>query len=41
MRVETLAFWNAYLKNDASARQYLASDGLVMFSGGAARVDRK
>ena len=40
-KIETLAFWDAYLKDDSAARKYLASDELVKFSDGAARIDRK
>ena len=36
-----LAFWDAYLKNDASAREYLQSDGLASFSKGAAKLERR
>lgn len=31
-KFETLAFWDAYLKQDAQAKQYLKSDGLRNFS---------
>jgi predicted dienelactone hydrolase len=31
-KLETLAFWDAYLKQDPKARQYLDSDGLKKFS---------
>lgn len=41
VKVETLVFWNAYLKGDPGARTYLASEALKDFSHGAARVDRK
>ncbi len=40
-KLETLAFWDAYLKKDPNAKQYLASDALEKFSEGRARVDRK
>jgi len=33
-----LAFWDAYLKNDANAKEYLQSGGLASFSKGAAIV---
>ncbi len=38
---KVLAFWDAYLKKDPNAKQYLASDALEKFSEGRARVDRK
>ena len=38
--VETLAFWDTYLKDDEAARGYLASEGLKTVCG-AARMDRK
>ena len=40
-KLETVAFWDAYLKGDPAAKAYMASDALVKFSNGAARVDRK
>jgi len=40
-KLESVAFWDAYLKGDAAAKAYLASDALAQFSAGAARVDRK
>jgi len=40
-KLETVAFWDAYLKNSGAAKQYLASEALRKFSDGAARVDRK
>jgi len=36
-----LAFWDAYLKNDASAKAYLQSDSLPDASGGKAKLFRK
>ncbi|HZW80628.1 MAG TPA: hypothetical protein VFF50_09165 [Candidatus Deferrimicrobiaceae bacterium] len=32
-QLETLAFWDAYLKHESKAKQYLASHGLEKFSG--------
>jgi predicted dienelactone hydrolase len=40
-KLESVAFWDAYLKDSAAAKQWLASDELAKFSGGAARVDGK
>ena len=39
-KVETLAFWDTYLKDDEAARDYLAYEGLKTFCP-AARIDRK
>jgi predicted dienelactone hydrolase len=36
-----LAFWDAYLKNDAAAKEYLQSGGLKSFSKGAAELSRR
>jgi hypothetical protein len=38
--VETLAFWDTYLKDDEAAREYLAYEGLKTVCK-AARIDRK
>jgi dienelactone hydrolase len=40
-RLETLAFWDAYLKHDPKARQYVESHGLRKFSGDVARFANK
>jgi dienelactone hydrolase len=40
-RVEALAFWDAYLKQDQQAREYLISNGLQKLSAGAARFAHK
>jgi predicted dienelactone hydrolase len=40
-QIETLAFWDAYLKRDQKARQYLDSHGLEKFSGDIARFANK
>jgi predicted dienelactone hydrolase len=40
-KLETIAFWDAYLKDDPAAKAYLTSDALAQFSHGAARVDMK
>jgi hypothetical protein len=34
-------FWDAYLKSDAKAKTYLASDALPSYSKGAVRLERK
>lgn len=39
-KVETLAFWDTYLKEDEAAREYLAYEGLKTVCK-AARIDRK
>jgi hypothetical protein len=40
-KLETVAFWDAYLKDDPAGKVYLRSDALAQFSHGAARVDMK
>jgi dienelactone hydrolase len=40
-KLETLAFWDAYLKEDPKARQYVESHGLEKYSGDAARFANK
>jgi hypothetical protein len=35
-KLETLAFWDAYLKQDPKARQFVESHDLQKFSGGVA-----
>jgi predicted dienelactone hydrolase len=40
-KLETMAFWDAYLKGDPAAKDYLHSDALSRFSNGGARVDVK
>jgi predicted dienelactone hydrolase len=36
-----LAFWDAYLKNDAGAKEFLQSNALASFSKGAAKLERR
>jgi predicted dienelactone hydrolase len=38
VKVASVAFWDAYLKNSESAESYLHSPGLVDFSGGKAKL---
>jgi hypothetical protein len=40
-QLETLAFWDAYLKHVPGAKKYLDSDGLKKFSIGAAKFAAK
>ena len=40
-KLETLAFWDAYLKQDTKARQYVESHGLQAYSGDTARFANK
>jgi len=40
-KLETLAFWDAYLKQDPKAMQYVESHGLQKFSGDLARFANK
>jgi predicted dienelactone hydrolase len=37
----SLAFWNAYLKDDAKAREFLASDAVARCSNGKVTVERR
>jgi predicted dienelactone hydrolase len=37
----SLAFWDAYLKNDSAAKQFLQSDVLERYSHGAAKLTRR
>jgi predicted dienelactone hydrolase len=37
----SLAFWDAYLKGDGRAKEFLKSDALTRASGGAAKLSRK
>jgi predicted dienelactone hydrolase len=41
VQMSTLAFWDAYLKDDASAREWLASGALAAYSHGDAKLSRK
>jgi predicted dienelactone hydrolase len=41
IKVATIAFWDAYLRDDAKAKAYLQSDALPTWSNGAVRLDRK
>ena len=41
VKLESIAFWDAYLKEDSSAKSYLQSNALNDFSKGTARIDRK
>jgi hypothetical protein len=40
-KMATLAFWDAYLKDNREARDYLASDKLPMLSQGAVQLGHK
>ena len=41
VKLETVAFWDAYLKGDSAAKEYLLSNALEKFSPGVARIDHK
>ncbi len=41
VRIGTLAFWEAYLRGDANAKAFLASDALITESGGKAQLLRR
>ena len=40
-RIQTTAFWDAYLKGNALAKEYLKTNGLQAFSANAATFDQK
>ena len=40
-KLETLAFWDTYLKKIKNAKEYLTSDGLKTFSADAAKFAAK
>jgi hypothetical protein len=39
IKVASLAFWDAHLKEDRAARAYLQTGGLDAFSNGAVQVE--
>ena len=41
VKIASIAFWDAYLKGDAKAKQYLISDSLISFSHHSVKLDRK
>ncbi len=41
VKAVSVAFWDAYLKDDAAARAFLASDALAAESGGRAKLERR
>jgi len=41
VKIGSLAFWDAYLKDDAKAKSYLKSDSLAQYSNKAIKLDRK
>ena len=41
VKIATLAFWEAYLKDDANSKAFLASDALITESGGKAQLLRR
>ena len=41
VKMASLAFWDAYLKDDAKAREYLKSDALPAYSKGALTLSKK
>ncbi len=41
VKIASLAFWEAYLKNDANSKAFLASDALMTESGGKAQLLRR
>ena len=41
VKIASIAFWDAYLKNDANAKAYLKSNSLCDYSRKSVRLDRK
>ncbi len=41
VKIASLAFWDAYLRDDAAAKAFLASDALSKESGGIAKLERR
>jgi predicted dienelactone hydrolase len=41
IQLTTIAFWDAYLKNDANALEYLKSDAFLSMNSGGTNVERK
>lgn len=41
IRIASLAFWDAYLKGEAAAKDYLQSDGLAEYGRGAVALSRR
>jgi predicted dienelactone hydrolase len=41
LKIATLAFWDAFLRDDASARAFLESDALAKETGGKAKIERR
>jgi hypothetical protein len=41
VKIASIAFWDAYLKNDAAARAYVNSEGLQTFSRKAVAITKK
>jgi hypothetical protein len=41
VKMASLAFWGAYLKDDKQAKDYLKTDALVTYSKGALKLSRK
>ncbi|HKE56929.1 MAG TPA: hypothetical protein VKB46_09515 [Pyrinomonadaceae bacterium] len=41
VKIASIAFWDAYLKNDRTAKAYLKSNSLVSYSNNLLSIDRK
>lgn len=41
VKIASIAFWDAYLRDDAKAKAFLKSDSLVVYSNKSVRLDRK
>ena len=41
VKIASIAFWDAHLKNDANMKAYLKSDSLIAYSKNSVKIDRK
>jgi len=41
VKIASIAFWDAYLKDEPKAKAYLKSDSLVAYSNKSVTIDRK
>ena len=41
VKIASIAFWDAYLRNDPKAKTYLKSDALIDYSRNSVKIDRK
>jgi len=41
VKIASIAFWDAYLKDEPKAKAYLRSDSLVAYNNKSVTIDRK